>query len=224
MGKPADNEVVAASEVGASDLLARIVVRAQDVMQRLVRARQYAADLQCCKWEFSLSLQQLEDGELSDNDIRWLVGKHLVEHARETTVSETEERTFQPTQSSVWRENSCFVLTNNGLHLLQSLEHSTERGDSPQVRWDATAHCLKVDGQTVKVFKLPSPNQERILSAFEEEGWPMRIDDPLPISHDIHPKRRLNDTIKGLNRNQQRTLIRFRGDGSGQGVIWEPVR
>jgi len=219
-----DNEAVSASEVDAPDLLARIVVRARDVMQRLVRARQYAADLQCCKWEFSLSLQQLEDGELSDNDIRWLVGKHLVEHARETTVSETDERSFEPTRSSVLRDNSCFVLTNKGLKLLQDLEHPAERGDSPRVHWDATAHCLKVDGQTVKVFKLPSPNQERILSAFEEEGWPMRIDDPLPISHDIHPKRRLNDTIKGLNRNQRRTLIRFRGDGSGQGVIWEPVR
>jgi hypothetical protein len=32
----------------------------------------------------------------------------------------------------------------------------------------------------VKEFKLPAPNQETILTAFQEEGWPPRIDDPLP--------------------------------------------
>jgi hypothetical protein len=70
---------------------------------------------------------------------------------------------------------------------------------------------------------VPSPNQEAILDAFQEEGWPMWIDDPLSPLPDQPPKRRLHDTIKGLNRNREMELIRFRGDGTGQRVAWEIV-
>ncbi len=73
----------------------------------------------------------------------------------------------------------------------------------------------------VKQYKVPAPNQERVLAAFEEEGWPVHIDDPLPPSNDQDPKRRLHDTINSLNRNQKRSLLRFIGDGSGQGLRWE---
>jgi hypothetical protein len=73
----------------------------------------------------------------------------------------------------------------------------------------------------VKRFKWQAANQERILTVFEEEGWPARIDDPLAPSPAIDTKRRLSDTIKCLNRKQANALIRFRGDGTGQGVIWE---
>ena len=36
-------------------------------------------------------------------------------------------------------------------------------------------------------------------------------------------KRRLNDTIKCLNRGQVYRLLHFRGDGTGEGVLWEVV-
>ena len=62
-----------------------------------------------------------------------------------------------------------------------------------------------------------------ILAAFEEEGWPPRIDDPLPPKPDQDPKRRLHDTINSLNRNQQHLLIQFFGDGSGQGIRWNLI-
>jgi hypothetical protein len=64
-------------------------------------------------------------------------------------------------------------------------------------------------------------NQELVLAAFEEERWPRRILDPLSPQpfHDV--KRRLSDTIKFLNRRQENEFIRFHGDGSGEGVIWE---
>ncbi len=75
----------------------------------------------------------------------------------------------------------------------------------------------------MKQFKVPAANQERILAAFEEEGWPIRIDDPLPPNSEQDSKRRLHDTINSLNRNQKQNLIRFVGDGSGQGVRWELV-
>jgi len=34
-------------------------------------------------------------------------------------------------------------------------------------------------------------------------------------------KRRLHDTINSLNRNQKQSLIRFLGDGKGEGIRWE---
>jgi len=88
-------------------------------------------------------------------------------------------------------------------------------------------HCdrtLRLNQQIVKRFKWRAANQEAILSAFEEEGWPRRIDDPLSPLEDQDPKRRLSDTIKGLNKKQVNPLIRFRGDGTGEGVIWEASR
>ncbi len=88
-------------------------------------------------------------------------------------------------------------------------------------KWDQQRRQLRVGAQIVKEFKLPSPNQETVLTAFEEEAWPPRIDDPLPPLPNLDPRRRLHDTIKALNRKQKHDLVRFRGDGSGEGIRWE---
>jgi len=98
------------------------------------------------------------------------------------------------------------------------------RSGAPKPHWDADYHELRLGDQLVKVFKLPSPNQETVLAAFEEDGWAPRIDDPLAPEPDIDPKRRLHDTIRSLNRNQKAKLIRFMGDGTGQGIRWSLVR
>lgn len=87
-------------------------------------------------------------------------------------------------------------------------------------RWDRDRQELRVGDLLVKQFKVPAPNQEVILAAFEEESWPVRIDDPLPVHPCLAAKRRLHETITSLNRNQKRRLITFSGDGSGQGVRW----
>jgi hypothetical protein len=90
-------------------------------------------------------------------------------------------------------------------------------------RWDNEDRVLWVAGRIVKRYSRPSPNQEAVLRAFEEEGWPCRIDDPLPPKGEMVPKARLHDTIKWLNRNQEHCLLRFLGDGTGEGLCWEPV-
>lgn len=87
--------------------------------------------------------------------------------------------------------------------------------------WDRERQELRVEDVLVKAFKLPSPNQETVINAFDEEGWPTRIDDPLPPRGDVDPKRRLHDTIKSLNRNQKHRMLRFTGDGTGEGIRWE---
>ena len=87
--------------------------------------------------------------------------------------------------------------------------------------WDRESRELRLGDTVVKRFKWPAENQEQVLNAFEDNGWPARIADPLPIRADICPKRRLHDTLKCLNRKQVNGLIKFRGDGTGRGVILE---
>lgn len=90
--------------------------------------------------------------------------------------------------------------------------------------WDSGRRILTIDGRIVKQFKWVAENQEAVLSVFQEEGWPSRIDDPLSPMQEQDSKRRLSDTIKCLNRKQCNALIHFRGDGTGEGVIWERVK
>lgn len=90
-------------------------------------------------------------------------------------------------------------------------------------RWDAKRRELRLARRLLKRFRVPAPNQEAILAAFQEEGWPNCIDDPLPPKGDLSPQRRLHDTIKALNRKhrQRPPLIRFLGNGTGKSVVWE---
>jgi len=90
-------------------------------------------------------------------------------------------------------------------------------------RWNAGARILRFKGTVVKRFTKPANNQEHVLMAFEEEGWPEHIDDPTPPHGDIDPKRCLHGTIARLNQHQERRLIRFSGDGRGEGIRWEPI-
>ena len=54
--------------------------------------------------------------------------------------------------------------------------------------WDAMYRELRVGRCVIKVYKVPSPNQEAVLEAFQEEGWPHRIDDPLLPQEEIKHK------------------------------------
>ena len=80
---------------------------------------------------------------------------------------------------------------------------------------------VTIAAEVIKRYRVPAPNQELILSAFQEEGWVPRIDDPLAPQLNQDSKRRLHDTINSLNRNQKQSLIRFLGDGKGEGIRWE---
>jgi hypothetical protein len=86
-------------------------------------------------------------------------------------------------------------------------------------RWDKVRRELWYGDHCCKRFRQRAPNQETILDVFQEEGWPARIDDPLPGSADMVRRQRLADTVRGLNSNSH---IQFELDGTTEGVIWEP--
>jgi hypothetical protein len=221
----------------------------------LHEALTYSQDVDVSKWDFALEIHSLRNERVTDSDLRWLACKGYVEHADETTLPSQDRRSFRPSGNFSLSENSCFVLTEDGLRIAQqilnghptSLEQVAQReavettpefalGElifEPATRkptrqpargevvWDARRRELRVGTLVVKRYRVPAPNQELILSAFQEESWPPRIDDPLTSAPRINPKQRLHAAINSLNRNQKITLLHFRGDGNGSGICWE---
>lgn len=225
----------------AAPLPAAIGRRLAEGLHQLLEAYQLAVDVDADVWEFALSLREMRGFGLTNADLRWMVLKNYVQPGCETTLPGESQRSFRPTPGVLFSKRSCFVLTAEGVEAarhaavvrnstpVQSAEHSSPAADnaSPRPRvvphWDADLQELRVNGLIVKQYKVPAPNQEMVLAAFEEEHWPARIDDPLPPQSDQDPKRRLHDTIVSLNRNHKHRMMRFMGDGSGEGVRWTIV-
>ncbi len=123
----------------------------------------------------------------------------------------------QPQQTSS-HHSGPFVENNTSTGLLGSA------GRSHQISkpiWDRDRRELRFGDTVVKRFKWPAENQELVLNAFQDLGWPIRVENPLAAHPSICPKRRLHDTLKCLNRKQVNELIKFRGDGTGLGVLLE---
>ena len=198
----------------------------------LLQARGYALDLGVDSWEFAVELRSLVTAGLSLSDLRCLVCRGITQHAVETTQPSDPRRSFRPMSNLRFEETSCFVLTPAGARAAQvasghpaagTTHAGLQRHQDVQPVWDHARQELRVGGVIVKQFKAPAPNQEAVLAAFQEEGWPARVDDPIPPQLNQDPKRRLHDTINALNRNQRTRLIRFLGDGHGLGIRWEPA-
>ena len=136
------------------------------------------------------------------------------------TVARTD-RTAQDVEGRGAQSASDLPRTNGNAAGVVADSHYVANTNLMTPTWDRDRRELRVAGLVVKQFRLPSPNQERIIIAFEEESWRPRIDDPLPPCMDIVPQQRLHSTIKSLNRNQVHRLITFMGDGTGRGIRWE---
>jgi hypothetical protein len=197
----------------------------------LRQAREYALGLGRSLWEFAVEVSDLRGLGLTNTDLRWLLCRGLIEHASETTLPGQDSRTFQADGRLTITDKTCVVLTEAGLLASLGEEPVTEDGpvgqrasSGPLPRWDGTRRALFLGNTVVKVFRQPAACQEMILAAFEEEGWPWRVDDPLPPLGERDPKQRLHHTIKNLNRNRAVRLINFHGDGTGCGVGWSLCR
>lgn len=197
-------------------------------------ASKFANDCGQNVWEFAIELNELLDRGVSRSLLRWFVCRNLIEHRIESRTCGDTRRQFFEAHNLLFDAQSCFVLSSLGHEALASLVRKFESinpfdnrqeshmNNSPKEQpvWCSDTRVLKIGGQVVKHFKWPAPNQEILISAFAEMGWPEQIDDPLPQT-EVCPKRRLHDTIKCLNRNQVNALIKFRGDGTGRAARWE---
>ena len=199
-------------------------------VESLLVASRCAADVGQNEWWFAIEIQTLRQLGLVETHLRWLIGRKFLFHREEVPPEELlgfdpYDRQFRDACLYQFSERSCFVLTKAGLEFAKMLSRADLPSRpvptiSPPVTaipsWNLQRKELWVSECLVKRFRVHSPNQESVLEAFQEEGWPERIFDPLQPG-------RLPETIKSLNRHHRVPLIRFSGDGTGQGVLWEPI-
>ena len=166
--------------------------RFQSALVVLLEAFDYAVELGRPVWDFAVEIGVLRRGGLTNSDLRWLVCQGIVEHGAEGTGADEKRRTFHRTGTLTFRKQTCFVLTEAGAELARNQcnlpaqpNNRFPRSESPNAplvpEWDKERQELRVGGLVVKQFKVPAPNQEMILAAFQEEGWPPRIDDPFHL-------------------------------------------
>jgi hypothetical protein len=202
----------------------------------LLEGLEYAQQLHAAPWDFAVEVSSLRRLKLSNNDLRWLLAHDLVEHAVEVAV-DGATRTFRKQAPTSIGKRSCFVLTETGATLARDLRGETEPSSNngerasrrratplsdssaPTPSWDRNRRELWFGATLVKRFTLPSPDQESILTAFEEQHWPARIDDPALTAPDTARRAQLIETVQQLNRRHRSTLIRFHCDGA-RGIFW----
>lgn len=187
-----------------------------------------AQELGCDACEFALQLTSLRTRGISDSAVRLLFHQEMIDHLCETTRRGQRRRSFRAVPNTAFTATSCFVLTPLGAATAQGWltpEREAAPGREPGNKpyYDAGQRTLFVGDRVVKRFRVPATNQELILLSLQEEGWPSRLNDPLPPRKDVNPKQRLHDTIKRLNRHQGHARIHFNGDGTGRGVHWQIV-
>jgi hypothetical protein len=213
-------------------------------LKLLHEAELYARDANQDAWQFAVEIEQLRRTGITESALRWLVCKGFVRHADEVTRLGDAHRKFRAIGTFCLTKSVCFIINKAGTATTASnttwcdsgvanvscnpsrIIDGNGNGHTRNHRevlplWDAIRHELRLGETLVKRFKHPSRNQQAILATFQEEGWPYKVDDPLSPTEDGDPKRRLNDTIKGLNHHQANALIKFRGDGTGEAVVWE---
>jgi len=206
-------------------------------MRLLLDAYDQAHELANDVWACAVEIDCLRRAGLTNNDLRWLVRRNYIEHAVEITRPGKKQRQFRKDSKLSIAERTHVVLTTAGATIVridnsqrlpppkgdrQFAERNGQRSTARLVpEWDSARRELRVGGHIVKQFKQPAPSQETILASFEEEGWPDRMDDPLPPQFGVCEKQRLHQTIVNLNRYQKAGLIRFFGDGTGDGVCWQ---
>jgi hypothetical protein len=188
----------------------------------LLEAYQCARQLGKDVWEFAVELRCLREAGLTHSQLRWLLAQGWVTQQAECSRPSAKRRAFRRVENLSLGEAGCFVLTERGAGVFSSLrQHHRAASDRPaRPCWDALRCELRVGAAIVKHFKQPAPNQQLVLQAFEEEGWPPRIDDPLPPEPDQDAKQRLHSTINNLNRSHKTILMQFCGRGDAQSFGW----
>jgi len=87
--------------------------------------------------------------------------------------------------------------------------------------WDADEHELWFKGRVIKRYSREAKLQACILGAFQEEGWPPCIDDPLTgnAEQSLSRSSRFRNAVRKLNENVEQFGLGFKCNGRG-GVWW----
>jgi hypothetical protein len=202
------------------------ILRMQPALRELYNAHEYANALHGQLWDFAVEFRSLRALGLTNTDLRCLLSQGFARHAVEVPSSGKARRAFRPVAGLRIPPRTCVVLTHTGGLWLRGLLTSSPapgRADLDQPRWDGQLRELRLGTHVVKRFRQPAPDQQLVLAAFEEEGWPPSILDPLPPQAGQDAKARLRQTIANLNRWQKRPGLHFSGNGEGKTICWARI-
>jgi hypothetical protein len=162
----------------------------------------------CSRWQIGVSRQQLRKAGLAGEPLLDLLVAGLME-----------------------RSGDQFALTPKGVRAVRAAPAGPGAdvmaaagdvdGGGVLPCYDADLRRLTLGGLLVKVLPDSAVNQEVVLLAFQEEGWPRVIDDPLPGVDGLDARQRLKDTVTRLNRSQREARVVFHRLGRGTRVRWE---
>ena len=97
------------------------------------------------------------------------------------------------------------------------------RSTAATPHWNNDTKKLSYQNQTVRKVVRPKQayNIVTILNAFQDAGWPHRIDDPLVGRKPSDDTRRRD--ISNLNKGLRKGLLKFACDGNGTGFVWNKI-
>lgn len=185
-------------------------------------------------WDFAVEIDRLHECGVTNNDLRRLVREGQIEHRLEIRSLRADARCFRSIANLCFTKRSCFILgTPHGASAAAFMKNGATHNHEMTVPpaepvavdllrpcWDADLRQLRLGDWIVKEFRQPSARQVAVLSAFQAQGWPPRINDPLSATDVGNVQGLLHYTIQNLNRNQLWKLIHFFGDGTRRGVCW----
>jgi hypothetical protein len=216
--------------------------RLRTALRALLEAWDYAHDLTADPWEFALEIESLRRYQLTNSDLRWMVGRGLVQHAVEV-APKGDKRQFQRPERLVLSQSTCFVIAPAGIEaaLDQSVLNGSTHSETPasvdaaampeaipplppaqtskpvaRPTWNRDRQELTVGKVLALRLTIPAPHAESLLATFEEQDWPEEIAAPMPMF--LAPTQ-LQRAIATLNRRLRTPILRFEALGTSA-VRW----
>jgi hypothetical protein len=90
------------------------------------------------------------------------------------------------------------------------------RRSRPRPRWDEETRTLYLGDKEIKTYNRgPAKNQIDVIEAFHRADWRRAVDSPFKDPD------KLGQTLRDLKKSLPERTLRFRADGTGEGIIWE---
>jgi hypothetical protein len=212
--------------MAAKDLTTELSARARAVLVQLFCRHHCAVLLGRAPQERAADWQSLRaEVGAGDADLGALLAAGLIERHEGAPPGPRGGRAGPPPHPDFLEGGRpAFALTSAGAALAKAMfcaAPAAARAGGPggeRPCWRAADRELRFRGEVVLRFGRSAPNQERVLGALEELGWPPQIDNPLPLKKGKRQRKRLCDTLRHLSAAQR--AIHFRVSVDGRAVLW----
>jgi len=123
-------------------------------------------------------------------------------------------RTVLSSLALIAEDGDAVALTEDGRMLARLLTGL----DRPAPLFASDTLCW--GGAVLLRLRCDANNQRTLLAAFQEDGWPDEIDDPLPGGGGVTARDRLHNTVQSLMKRLPPDTIRFGLAKGGAAVCW----